>query len=256
MWMNFWISFLRLAVQWHSDNAMLLAGRNLPACCNIILDIENDKEKCPFMHKKILAGLLAIMMTASILSCGNKDKNKVNETLSAGSQIEASTDREETSVQDETSTQEESSGQDEASIKDEASTKEEEIVETQEIVIEIEGMTISQGVGELPEDFRDVTESEQEQSSVSDDNSSSESVTETENPETEPPVSGKDPASYTYEEFLAMSSAEQQAHFEQFTAIEAYFAWYNSAKAEYEANDDSIIIDGSGNIDIGDLMGQ
>lgn len=69
---------------------------------------------------------------------------------------------------------------------------------------------------------------------------------------TEPQVSGKDPAKVTYEEYLAMSPFEQQAHYEQFASLEDYIAWHNAALAEYEENQGSIEV--TGGIDIGDFM--
>lgn len=283
------------------------------------------------MHKKILVGLVVILMTASMISCGNKDKNKQNDALSEIRQTEMSTDRAETSRQEETSKKEETNKNNSSEIYTSVTSSEKEnlnqrpqvsadpsektdgtekkseaeSVEKQETII-IEGMTITQGVGELPADFRDTDDADvKDNESANSDSisgtigSSSNTGTTTENTgvsgnfgstsgstglsgntgssgtvettpeteeskpdtedssdneETEPPASDKDPASYTYEEFLAMEPDKQQAHFEQFSTIEAYFSWYNSAKAKYEANDDSIIIDGSGNIDIGDLM--
>jgi len=72
-------------------------------------------------------------------------------------------------------------------------------------------------------------------------------------PATNPPQSGgSDPASLSYEEYLAMTPAQQQAHYEQFPSLEAYIAWHNAALAEYEENQTSIEV--TGGIDIGDFM--
>ena len=69
---------------------------------------------------------------------------------------------------------------------------------------------------------------------------------------TQPQAGGSNPADLTYEEYLAMSPYEQQAHYEQFTSLEAYIAWHNAALAEYEENQSSIEV--TGGIDIGDFM--
>lgn len=69
---------------------------------------------------------------------------------------------------------------------------------------------------------------------------------------TEPQVSDSDPAKLTYEEYLTMSPAQQQAHYEQFASLEDYIAWHNAALAEYEENQNSIEV--TGGIDIGDFM--
>ena len=70
--------------------------------------------------------------------------------------------------------------------------------------------------------------------------------TETPQPETKPQSE--------YETFQNMSAADQQAHMESFDSMDAFFDWYNNAKAEYEAANPPIDI-GNGSIDMGDLMG-
>lgn len=71
--------------------------------------------------------------------------------------------------------------------------------------------------------------------------------------QTNPPqAGGSDPAALTYEEYLAMSPAQQQAHYELFPSFEAYVAWHNAALAEYEEHQSSIEV--TGPIDIGDFM--
>ena len=75
----------------------------------------------------------------------------------------------------------------------------------------------------------------------------------TEPQQTTPPHSGDgDPADVTYEEYLSMTPAEQQAHYEQFPSLEAYIAWHNAALAEYEDSQSSIEVTGS--VDIGDYI--
>ena len=69
---------------------------------------------------------------------------------------------------------------------------------------------------------------------------------------TEPQIGTSDPADVTYEEYLAMSPQEQQAHYEKFPSLEAYIAWHNAALEEYEENQGSIEV--TGGIDIGDFM--
>ena len=57
----------------------------------------------------------------------------------------------------------------------------------------------------------------------------------------------------TYEEYMALSAAEQTAYRESFESTKAFFDWYNAARAEYDAKDPPIDVDGS--IDMGDLIG-
>ena len=56
----------------------------------------------------------------------------------------------------------------------------------------------------------------------------------------------------TYEEYNALSAEEQEAYFNSFDTIEDFFAWYNKAKAEYEASQDYTEIGGDGNLNIGE----
>lgn len=60
----------------------------------------------------------------------------------------------------------------------------------------------------------------------------------------------------TYEEYQAMSGPERQAHLETFADMDAFLAWLNYAKEEYEAHQATRpTINGDGPIDIGDLIG-
>ena len=59
----------------------------------------------------------------------------------------------------------------------------------------------------------------------------------------------------TYEEYLALTPAEQQLYFLSFPSPADYIAWYNSAKAAYEAQKDDLVIEGDGNVNIGDIIG-
>lgn len=64
----------------------------------------------------------------------------------------------------------------------------------------------------------------------------------------------KDPSQMTeFERYNAMSGAQQQEYMESFASIEAFFAWYNNAKAEHEALNPPVIIDGS-SVDAEDLV--
>jgi len=75
-----------------------------------------------------------------------------------------------------------------------------------------------------------------------------------------PSVDGSDgeasvPAEMTYEEYIALSPAEQQVYFESFEGIDDYFEWYNKAKEEYEDKHPPIEIGGDDNgIDIGEII--
>ena len=77
---------------------------------------------------------------------------------------------------------------------------------------------------------------------------------ETKPQETTPPTQPSAKPQTEYERFQNMSAEEQQAHMESFGSIEAFFDWYNNAKAEYEAANPPIDV-GDGSVDMGDLLG-
>ena len=51
-----------------------------------------------------------------------------------------------------------------------------------------------------------------------------------------------------------MTAAEQQAYFNTYKNPSDFFAWYNAAKAEYEASQERIEIGAGGTIDLGELI--
>lgn len=69
-------------------------------------------------------------------------------------------------------------------------------------------------------------------------------------PETTQPQTGN--SGLSYEEYLAMDPARQQAFYESFPSLEAFIAWHNAALEEYEKNQPSIEV--TGGIDIGDYI--
>ena len=84
-------------------------------------------------------------------------------------------------------------------------------------------------------------------------------------PESENPESPEDPgttepetpdvtAPVDYERFQAMTPAQQQAYMESFDSMDAFFDWYEKAKAEYEAANPPIYIE-DGSIDLDDVLG-
>ncbi len=75
------------------------------------------------------------------------------------------------------------------------------------------------------------------------------------NPSTKPSGTVPTPDKMTYEDYMNLDPDSQQAFFDSFASVQDFFAWFNAAKSEYEANDDSIIIDGNGSVDIGDIIG-
>ena len=57
--------------------------------------------------------------------------------------------------------------------------------------------------------------------------------------------SAKPEESMTYEQFQAMTGAEQRAFQDSFESLDAFFAWYNAAKEAYEKENPSIEIGGN-----------
>lgn len=69
--------------------------------------------------------------------------------------------------------------------------------------------------------------------------------TPTEEPVTEVPTV---PEPLAYDEYMTMSSAEQEAYFNSFPSVEAFFAWFNAAKEKYQAEHPGIEIGPGGMI--------
>ena len=79
-------------------------------------------------------------------------------------------------------------------------------------------------------------------------------------PETDTPINSEepkfnpdDPKDCTYEEFVAMKPAQQEAVLKAYGSIEAFFEWYSKAKEEYEKDHPPIDI-GDGNIDLDSIL--
>ena len=66
----------------------------------------------------------------------------------------------------------------------------------------------------------------------------------------QPQVGTQEPVALRYEEYMALSPAEQQAYYESFPTLEEFIAWHNTALAEYEAGQEVPVV--TGPIDIGD----
>lgn len=75
--------------------------------------------------------------------------------------------------------------------------------------------------------------------------------TESTKPKEEKPESA-DIEQYDYEKYLNMSGEEQTEFIESFASVEAFFDWLNAVKAEYEANNPGVIVDG-GSIDLEEI---
>lgn len=57
-----------------------------------------------------------------------------------------------------------------------------------------------------------------------------------------------------YEQYNAMSAAQQEEFVNSFASITDFITWYNAAKEEYEALHPNIDV-GDGNIDLGEIVG-
>jgi predicted negative regulator of RcsB-dependent stress response len=66
----------------------------------------------------------------------------------------------------------------------------------------------------------------------------------------------EDFAKLTYEEYNALSGAEQELYFNKFDSLEAFFEWYNAAKKEYDDKENSSdIIIGGESMDFDGIFG-
>ena len=72
-------------------------------------------------------------------------------------------------------------------------------------------------------------------------------------PPTTPPSNNVNNSAYS--QYMHMSEAEQQAFIESFGSIADFMDWLNQAKAEHNANDNSVEI-GSGTVDLEQITGN
>ena len=80
-------------------------------------------------------------------------------------------------------------------------------------------------------------------------------VSEPETPAEPETPSDKSNTAITYEEYLAWTPEQRQTHMESFDGdYAAYIAWYNAAKAAYDAAQKDNTITGDGSVDLGDLI--
>lgn len=107
------------------------------------------------------------------------------------------------------------------------------------------------------EDPKDVTTPSEEATEPTEETPPSEEVTEpteetTPSEETVPPTEGGNQGSAgktAYEDYINMTGEQQLAFMQSFDSMEAFFAWLNAAKAEYEAQNPGTDV-GDGNIDL------
>ena len=119
--------------------------------------------------------------------------------------------------------------------------------------------TLHPALADNPFDDADYTEpaaeTEEATEAVEETEAATEAATEpakeTEAP-TEPEAT-EDDGEMTYEKFMAMDAAGQQAFINSFPSMDAFFEWFNAAKEAYEASRNEVEI-GDGSFDIGDLI--
>ena len=111
------------------------------------------------------------------------------------------------------------------------------------------------GVEEVIWNEEDATEDPTETPTEAPTEESTEAPTETptEAPEVEIP---ENPQETAYESYMNMSPEQQEAFMESFGSVDAFIEWLKEAKSESEnSEDNSIIIDGNGPIDMEDIFG-
>lgn len=69
------------------------------------------------------------------------------------------------------------------------------------------------------------------------------------------PDENKKPNDYTFEDYMAMTSKEKEAHMKSFAKVEDFFDWYEKAKKEYDDKHPPIDV-GDGNIDLDKIFGE
>ena len=59
----------------------------------------------------------------------------------------------------------------------------------------------------------------------------------------------------TYEQYLAMSAEEREAHYNSFAEPAEFFDWFNAALAKYEEENKKPVLGEDGSVDIEDILG-
>ncbi|MBQ7034257.1 MAG: hypothetical protein IJN34_00810 [Clostridia bacterium] len=93
------------------------------------------------------------------------------------------------------------------------------------------------------------------------DNSAANTKDETPSKQSDPSIDENDRQSdfdpnseLTYEEYMAMTPTEQKAYYDSYENFTDFVAWHNAAKAEYDAENESVEIQ-DGEINISDIIG-
>lgn len=60
----------------------------------------------------------------------------------------------------------------------------------------------------------------------------------------------------TYAQYLALTTSEQQAYFESFASVDAFYEWLEIAEKEYEESMKNDSVTGDGTLDLGDYIGK
>lgn len=121
-----------------------------------------------------------------------------------------------------------------------------------------EGVVMEEEEDEATEPTEAATEPEKDDETTPKETEPEKETKPTEKPgdeETTPPTQSKpDSAASAYSDYMNMSAAEQEAFINSFESVDAFMAWFNAAKDEHNANDNSIEI-GSGTIDLEEITG-
>lgn len=110
------------------------------------------------------------------------------------------------------------------------------------------GVDVWDETTETPNETTDeTTEPEEETTSPDKENTPTDETTE-------PTGAGESEYGTEYEWYINLPLQEQQEFYESFESPEAFFAWFNKAKAEYEESQDYIDISGTPGVDLGEII--
>ena len=56
------------------------------------------------------------------------------------------------------------------------------------------------------------------------------------------------------EDYKAMTTAQQQAYFNSFASVDAFYEWLDAAEADYEERHKNDTVTGDGTLDLGDYI--
>jgi predicted small lipoprotein YifL len=205
-------------------------------------EFENKQKGTSVMNKmkKVLALLLALVMAFSLCACGKKAVSEENPAAAEKTEKTEQTEKAEPAKNEAEESATDAEG-DKSPAKETEKPANTEKPLTDEFIKENVSVGAVEGSGTTEADDADefVPASPQVNTPVEGDSND------------EPVTINMDIYDITYDMYLAMSAAEQQAVIALFGSTEDFMVWLNYVKAEYEAEHPAIEVGPGGVVDLG-----